>query len=78
MTNMINDGIHSLVEYENMSDSAKKLRDFYAQKPNAPIIQEEFGYYCLDRWKSEGHIDDNSNLKELFGFDDNAKTSLSQ
>ena len=59
-----------------MTESAKKLRDFYAMKKNAPIVQEEFGFYSLERWKSEGHIKENENLSELFGYDEPAKLSL--
>ena len=45
-------------------------RVYYEIKPDAPIFQKEFGYYCLDRWKTEGHIDDNTDLNNLFGYDD--------
>jgi len=58
---------------EAMSPGARKMRDFYAMKKNAPIFQKEFGFYVLDRWKSEGHIKPgitSSELGELFGFDD--------
>ena len=53
-----------------MINAAKKIRDFYALKPDAGIVQTEFGFYCLDKWKSQGFIDDNTNLGELFGFED--------
>jgi uroporphyrinogen decarboxylase len=39
-------------------------------KPGAPIYQKEFGFYVLDRWKKEGHIDDDTDLAELFGYDE--------
>ena len=73
---MSNDGIKSMVSYENMSPAAKKIRDFYAIKPNAGIIQTEFGYYCLDLWKRQGHITDSTNLSELFMFEDTGFAGL--
>jgi len=54
----------------------QKLRDFYDMKPNAPIVQEEFGFLVLDRWKQEGHITDNTDLNALFGYDDTGKCRL--
>ena len=65
-----------MVDYDKMSPAAKKLRDFYAIKPGAGIIQTEFGYYCLDLWKSRGHITDETNLSELFMFEDTGFASL--
>ena len=53
-----------------MIHAAKRIRDFYSLKPDAGIIQTEFGFYCLDKWKSQGFIDDNTNLGELFGYED--------
>ena len=53
-----------------MMNAAKRIRNFYNMKPDAGIIQTEFGYYCLDKWKEQGFIDDNTNLGELFGFED--------
>ena len=50
--------------------NAKRIRDFYAMKPDAGIIQTEFGFYCLDKWKSDGHITDRTNLSELFMYED--------
>ena len=66
----LNNGITGMVPRENMSKGAGKLRDFYEIKQDAPIYLSEFGYYSLDRWKSEGYINDNTNLNELFGFDE--------
>ena len=56
----------------------QKLQDFYSQKPGAPIVQEEFGYYCLDLWKAQGHITQDTDLEALFGFDPSTKLSLGQ
>lgn len=63
------DGIHGMLPRERMSPAAVRMRDFYACKPDAPIIQKEFGFYVLDRWKREGHIDDTTDLDALFGFE---------
>jgi uroporphyrinogen decarboxylase len=64
---------------ENMSAAARKMRDFYAMKKNAPVYQMEFGFYVLDRWKAEGRISQNATnteLGELFGFDPAGKFFL--
>ena len=67
--NLPKDGIHGMVPRENMDAATRKLRDFYALKPGAPIVLKEFGFYCLDRWKREGHLSEETNLQDLFGFD---------
>jgi len=59
-----------------MTESAKRTWDFYKHKPNAGIMQREFGFYCLDKWKSQGHINDQTNLSELFGYEEEAKHNL--
>ena len=66
----LNDGIHGMVPKEKMSKGTKKLRDFYEMKADAPIYQCEFGFYSMDRWKSEGYVSDNTNQQELFGYDE--------
>lgn len=69
---MKSDGIHSMVALQDMTTGARKMRNFYAIKPDSGIYQQEFGYYSLERWKSEGHIKQNitqSELAQLFGFD---------
>jgi uroporphyrinogen decarboxylase len=45
-------------------------------KPDSPVYQTEFGFYSLDRWKREGHINDGDDLDELFGFDKPAQFSM--
>lgn len=58
---------------EKMTPGARKIRDFYAMAPDAPLYRREFGYYCLGRWKAEGHIPQDADwsfLAELFMFDD--------
>ena len=51
-----------------MSLSARKLRDTYARKPDAPFLQREFGFYCLERWKEQGMPQDVP-MEKLFGYD---------
>ncbi len=70
------DGIHRMVARENIDAATRKLRDFYALRPDAPIFQKEFGFYCLDRWKKEGHLLDETNLSELFHFDGSGQHGL--
>ena len=78
---MKKDGIHAMVDREDMTPGARKMRDFYSRKPDAPIYQEEFGYYSLERWKREGHLPENvtsGELAELFGFDPPGKFNLGE
>lgn len=72
------DGVSRMVNRDKMIESVKKLRDFYSIRADAPIYQCEFGYYSLERWKKEGYISENSNLKETFGYDEQASYSLGQ
>ena len=58
--------------------SVKKIRDFYNFKPGAPIYSTDFGYFCLERWKQEKHIDDTTDLAQLFGFDTGGTVQLGQ
>lgn len=67
---------NKMVDDEKMSPAAKKIRDFYAMKPNVGIIQTDFGFFCLDKWKGQGHITDSTNLSELFMYEDTGRTSL--
>ena len=69
----------SLPPRENMPHGAGKMRDFYAKIPGAGIYQREFGFYVLDRWKTEVHISpkaDDAELAALFGFDPPGKFML--
>lgn len=61
------DGVHGLVPREQMCAGAKLLRDTYAITPGAPLIQREFGYYCLEEWAEQGMPQDVPQ-PELFGF----------
>ena len=75
--NIASDGIHGLLPEEMMSKSARKLRDAYAIKPGAPIFQKEFGFYCLDAWKTQG-LPEDVNLQEFFGYDEPGSHNLWQ
>jgi uroporphyrinogen decarboxylase len=63
-------GIQKMIPRDKMSKGAGKLRDFYEMKPDAPVYQREFGFYSLERWKSEGYIDDKTDMDKLFGYDE--------
>ena len=52
-----------------MHPTAKKLRDFYAIKPNAPVIMDDFGWFTLDKWTEEGHITCEQDIKDMLEFD---------
>ena len=64
------DGIHGPVPKDRMAEGAKKLRAVYEMVPEAPLYQREFGYYCLEKWKSEEGMPDDVPLAELFGYDE--------
>jgi len=72
----IKDGIQAMVDYKDMSPAAKKIRDFYAIKPDAGIIQTEFGYFCLDAWKARGNITDQTDLSKLCMYEDTGFAGL--
>ncbi len=65
-----------MISRDQMSVGTKKYRDFYEMKPNSSIIQREFGFYSMDRWKAEGHIDDNTNIYGLIQCDENGVVPL--
>lgn len=73
---MNQDGIQSMVSREQMTEAARRARDFYERKPDAPILQHDFGFYSLDAWKSQGHISDGDDLNKLFGFEESGVCSL--
>ena len=72
------DGIHAMAPYEKMSRAAQRARDFYAIKPNAPILQQEFGYYVTDKWVAEGHIKDGGEMWRIGGFEPSGMHSLGE
>ncbi len=71
------DGIHGMLPRERMCPSARKRRDAYSITPNADLMQTEFGFYVLDRWRSEGKLPDRHQaqgedeyLANLFGYEE--------
>ncbi|MFC1714847.1 uroporphyrinogen decarboxylase family protein [Candidatus Poribacteria bacterium] len=66
-TEMMKDGVHAMVPREEMSESARKLRDTYACKPGIPLFRREFGFYCLEEWKKQGMPQDVPH-HELFDY----------
>jgi len=74
----LQDGIHSLVPREKMTESARKMRDTYDITPGAPIYKREFGYYSIERWQEVDGLPNDANFKELFDYDDEARYSLGQ
>jgi len=64
----LQDGIHTLLPREYMTDAARHLRDTYAHTPGIPFVKREFGFYCLDRWQEQGMPQDVS-LAQLFDYD---------
>lgn len=72
----MNDGILGMLPREKMSRSVQKYWDFMNVKPGAPLFQQEFGYYCLEKWQREEGLDPDADLAELFGFDQPAVVML--
>jgi len=61
------DGVHGMVPKDKMCEGARMLRETYAITPGAPLIQREFGYYCLEAWAEQGMPQDVPR-NELFGY----------
>lgn len=56
---------------EKWHPDAVILRDFYARKPDAPIVMREFGFFTLERWQREGKCSDiGAVLRELGAVND--------
>ncbi len=53
------DGIHSMLPRELMCESVRKLRDAYERKPDAPIFQNEFGFFALTGGKRKDILKEN-------------------
>jgi len=70
------DGIHAMVSVRKMTKSARKLRDFLARKPGAPLFRKEFGYYCLDEWHAQG-LDRDADFAKVFHYDPPGHCALS-
>jgi uroporphyrinogen decarboxylase len=67
--------IYSMVPRENMCEPARKLRDTYARKANAPFVRREFGFYCLERWHEQG-LPKDADLAKIFNYDPLGNTHL--
>ncbi len=76
-SNFAYDGIHARALRENMSDGARKIRDYYERTPGAPFYKKEFGFYCLERWKEQG-MPDGTPLEVLFDYDEPGEHHLGQ
>jgi len=72
----MNDGIHTSVPREQMVPAARKLRDIYAMTPGAPFVQQEFGFYSIEKWQREEGMPSDIPPRELFGFDPGGKFGL--
>ena len=72
---MKQDGIHGMLPREQMCEAAKRYWDFYNIVPDAGFVQQEFGFYCLERWYGEG-LDRNADLKEVFGYEERGRVDL--
>ena len=68
-------GVDSMIPCEKMCQSARKLRDIYSIKPNAPFLHREFGYYCLEQWHEQG-LSKDADLAELFNYDPPGNTNI--
>lgn len=71
------------IPYDQMTPSVKKMHDFYAMRPGAPIYQKEFGFFSLERWIREGYLkaredvpDYDAYLRDVFEFDEPALIHL--
>lgn len=71
------DGIHGMLPREQMSHAVRKYWDYLNRKPGAPFYQQEFGFYCLDKWRRDEGLSEDADLSALFGFDEPAVTMLS-
>jgi uroporphyrinogen decarboxylase len=68
-----------MVPREKMTLGARKIRDTFAMVPGAPFYQKEFGFYCLDEWKAQGHLPQDitrAQMGELFRYDPPGRHAL--
>jgi hypothetical protein len=61
------DGVHALMPLDDMSPAPRHRRQVYAITPDIPLIQQEFGFYCLDEWREQG-LPADADLDAEFGF----------
>lgn len=72
----MNDGIHGMLPRAQMAPHVCKFWDFMRIRPGAPLFQQEFGYYCLEKWRREDGLSEDADLQALFGFDAPAVATL--
>ena len=70
------DGIHGMLPREQMAPAVRKYWDYMNIKPGAPLYQQEFGYYSLEKWQREEGLSPDEDLAKLFGFDGPASVTL--
>jgi uroporphyrinogen-III decarboxylase len=62
------------------TSSACKRRDAYAITPGAPLLRNEFGFYCIKEWKKQGMPQDANEWgdfgREVFLFEDSGVHNL--
>ena len=71
------DGIHTMIDRDAMTPSARKLRDTYAITPEISFLKREFGFYSLEVWAEQGMPQDVS-YPELFDLEPPGSHSLGQ
>ncbi|MCY3022804.1 MAG: hypothetical protein NTW87_27815 [Planctomycetota bacterium] len=79
-TTIVADGVHAMAPRAKMPDHVRKMRDFYARKPGAPLYRAEFGYYCMEAWQEQG-LPKNATWEQLswlFHYDKGATHGLGQ
>ena len=54
----------------------RRCRDFYFQKPDAPLVMREFGWYSLERWEREGWIRKGEDVWKTFDLDEPGNYSV--
>jgi uroporphyrinogen decarboxylase len=64
-----------MVPREKMAAAARHLRDTYAITPGIPLIQQEFGFYCLEEWQAQG-LAPGTDLAAEFGYDPGGSLGL--
>ena len=52
----------------NQAKAIRKMHDFYAFKPDAEIVQKEFGFYVLDKWQEQGYLKKPDEVEDYWGY----------
>jgi hypothetical protein len=66
------DGIHAMLPADRMHPMARKRRDIYARKPDAPLLRVEFGFMegTIEHWQTQGMPPETEvDRRELFLLD---------